>query len=84
MAKIVLNVDIGRVLSFSQNVWSAAYDVIWSMSMKLSSPQAFWLVVMMMVTVVMVPFFMAIVIAMPHGSLDDSDDSLGSLICTGV
>ena len=32
--KIVLNTYIGRVLIFSQNGWSAAYDVIWSASMK--------------------------------------------------
>ena len=26
--KIVLNVDIGRIVIFSQSIWSVAYDVI--------------------------------------------------------
>jgi hypothetical protein len=34
IAKIILNINMGSVLSFSQ-------DVVWSVVMKLSSPQAF-------------------------------------------
>jgi hypothetical protein len=34
IAKIVLNIKIGSVLSFSR-------DIVWSVVMKLSSPQAF-------------------------------------------
>ena len=49
MEKVVLNADIGEVLSFSQNVWSVALT-------KLSGPRAFW-------HVVMVAFFAAIIIA---------------------
>ena len=39
--KTLLNVDIGRVPIFSPNVWSTAYDVIWSASTKFSGPRAF-------------------------------------------
>jgi len=62
--KTVLNADIGDVLLFSQNVWSAAYDVVWSASTKLPGPRAFRPVVVAAVAVVTAPFFAAIIIAM--------------------
>ena len=49
--KIVLNGDIGRVLIFSQNVWSVAYDVIWSAATKLLGPRAFRHIVVVAVAI---------------------------------
>ena len=77
MEKIVLNLDIGEVLIFSQNVWSAAYDVVWSASTKLPGPRAFRSVVMAAVVVVIAPFYAVIIIATRHGSLSGS---LGGLM----
>jgi hypothetical protein len=39
------------------------YDVIWSASMKLPGPRAFWTAVMVVVVVVTMPFFMTIIVA---------------------
>ena len=61
MEKAVLNVDIGDVLSFSQNVWSMAYDVIWLALMKLCGPRAFQSVVMATVAVIIASFYAAII-----------------------
>ena len=63
MEEIVLNADIRRILIFNQNVWSAAYDVIWSASTKLRSLRAFRPVVMATVTVIVASLFAAIIIA---------------------
>jgi len=57
LEKAVLNADIGEVLSFSQNVWSAAYGIVWSALMKLPGPRAFWPIIMVAVTVVTSPLF---------------------------
>ena len=75
--KAVLNADIGSILIFRQNVWSTAYDVIWSASMKLPGPRAFRPVVMAAVAVVIVSFFTTIIIAMRHDSLRGLGGSLG-------
>ena len=61
MEKEVLNADIVEALSFSQNVRSLAYDVIWSASTKLPGPHAFQSVVMAAVVVVIASFYVAII-----------------------
>ena len=78
--RVVLTADIQKVLIFKHNVWSSAYDVIWSASTKLSSPRAFQPIVMAAVVVIIAPFIAAIVIATRHDSLDGSGGSFsGSL-----
>ena len=88
MEKAVLNADIGDVLSFSQNVWSAAYGVVWSTFTKLPSPRAFWSIIAVAVAVVTTPLFTTIIIATRQvvglSSPGDSLSTSGGLLPIGV